>query len=99
MSTIGKPCRILSFLLVMVALPSAASAAILAGPVVYPGNGHSYYLLTQGFWPAAEAEAISLGGHLATIRNATEDSFVFTTFAPLVAEAGNRSLLIGLNDL
>jgi len=51
----------------------------LAGPVVNPANGHTYYLLSQSSWSDAEAEAVNLGGHLATIRNAGEQQWVFST--------------------
>jgi len=51
----------------------SAHASILTGPVVNPANGHVYYLLSQNTWSNAEAEAVALGGHLATIRNAAED--------------------------
>src|SRR5213594_729280 len=59
--------------LATVALGLNAQAGILAGPIVNPLNGHSYYLLSQNTWSNAEAEAVALGGHLATIRNAAED--------------------------
>jgi hypothetical protein len=76
------------------------SASILSGPIVNPANGHTYYLLDQAFWTTAEAEAVSLGGHLATVNDAAEDAFIFSNFAPLISPSGqNRSLLIGLNDV
>ncbi len=56
-------------------------AGILSGPVLNPANGHIYYLLSQNTWSNAEAEAVSLGGHLATIRNAAENQWVYSTFA------------------
>jgi hypothetical protein len=61
---------------------------------VNPANGHTYYLLTSQSWTASEAESVSLGGHLATINDASEDTWVFDTFA-----APNRMLWIGLNDV
>lgn len=67
-------------LLAILGLGTAARAGILAGPVVNPGNGHTYYLLSQSTWSKAEAEAIGLGGHLATIRNSGEDRWVYNTF-------------------
>ena len=80
------------------ALIAAASskAGILAGPVTNAVNGHVYYLLTPSTWTAAEAEALSLGGHLATINNGAEDAWVYDTFASY----GNvpRALWIGLTD-
>lgn len=66
---------------------------ILVGPVVNPINGHFYYLLSQNTWSNAEAEAVSLGGHLATIRNAGEQDWVFSTFGTY-----GGALWIGLSD-
>jgi hypothetical protein len=73
-----------------------AAAEILAGPMTNPGNGHAYYLLSEDTWQASEAQAVALGGHLATIRNDTEQSWVFETFGAWGGK--NRSLWIGLND-
>lgn len=79
--------------LAIVTLSMSARAGILAGPVINPANGHSYYLLTQNTWSDAEAEAVSLGGHLATIRNAEEDRWVYSTFSGY-----GGALWIGLTD-
>ena len=58
-----------------------AEAGIVAGPVTSPVNGHTYYLLASNTWTASEAEAVTLGGHLATIRSAAENEWVYQTFA------------------
>jgi hypothetical protein len=79
--------------LAMAALGLSAHAGILAGPIVNPVNGHSYFLLSKNTWSNAEAEAIRLGGHLATIRNAGEQHWVFSTFG-----ANGGALWIGLTD-
>jgi hypothetical protein len=45
--------------------------------------GGSEYALTEGSaitWETAETEALSAGGHLVTINNAVEQTFVFNTF-------------------
>ena len=68
-------------------------AGIIAGPVTNPANGHTYYLLSPGAWSKAEAEAVSLGGHLATIRNVAEERWLFSTFG-----SSNGALWIGLTD-
>lgn len=39
-------------------------------------NDHWYRLSTPGTWSEAEAEAVSEGGHLATIRNAAENDWL-----------------------
>jgi len=79
--------------LAIAGLGLSAHAGILAGPVVNPANGHAYYLLSQNTWSNAEAQAVSLGGHLATIRNAAEDQWIFSTFGSY-----GGALWIGLTD-
>src|SRR5213594_3294557 len=79
--------------LAIVTLSTSARAGILAGPVINPGNGHSYYLLSQNTLSNAEAEAVGLGGHLATIRNAEENDWVYSTFSGY-----GGALWIGLTD-
>jgi hypothetical protein len=64
----------------IVLFASAAHAEIVAGPIVSPVNGHAYYLLSRQTWTTAEAEAASLGGHLATIRSEKENTWVAETF-------------------
>lgn len=86
---------IIVFIIVVVS-GSIAQAAILAGPVINPTNGHSYYLLEQDTWTNSEAEAVTLGGHLATINDATENQWVFDTFAGFGSI--DRNLWIGLTD-
>ena len=81
------------FALVIVVTALSTNAAIMAGPVVNPANGHAYYLLSQNTWSNAEAEAVSMGGHLATIRNAGEQQWVFSTFGTY-----GGALWIGLTD-
>ncbi len=68
--------------------------AVEYGPVVR--NGHTYYLLHASSWQAAERSAQSLGGHLVTIDDAAENSWVFTTFAS--RGGALRMLWLGLTD-
>jgi pimeloyl-ACP methyl ester carboxylesterase len=70
--------------------------AVLAGPVTDPGNGHMYYLLNQSTWVEAEAAAVALGGHLATIRSAAEQAWVHDSFNRWGGT--ERHLWIGLYD-
>src|SRR5689334_4408092 len=63
------------------ACATTAGAAVLAGPVVNPANGHSYYLLSLNNWTGSQSESVSLGGNLATINDAAENAWVFSTFA------------------
>src|SRR4029079_990209 len=72
-------------------------AAILAGPLTNAANAHTYYLLSSNTWTASEAEAVGLGGHLATINDAAENQWVLNTFFPLTGSF-YASLWIGLND-
>ena len=58
-----------------------------------PVNGHRYALTPPMSWPQAEALAVSYGGHLATVRNAAEHSWLWSTFG-----GQNSSPWIGLND-
>lgn len=71
-----------------------AIAEILAGPIENPTNGHLYYAVSANSWTGAEAEAQSLGGHLVTINDETENNWIWETFAPLVG----GPLWIGLSD-
>jgi hypothetical protein len=73
-----------------------AGPAVLGGPVTNLANGHIYYLLSQNTWSNAEAQAVSLGGHLATIRNEAENAWIFRTFSTYGGRA--RILWIGLSD-
>jgi hypothetical protein len=75
---------------------SSSPAGILTGPIINPANSHQYYLLTEDTWQASEAEAVALGGHLATINDAAEQDWIFSNFGSF--NGTNRSLWIGLND-
>jgi hypothetical protein len=75
-------------------LVAPAVAGVLHGPVHF--GGHSYFLLDQSSWADAEREAIALGGHLATISDASENDFIFQTFVGLLND--DSGLWIGLND-
>jgi hypothetical protein len=70
-------------------LPALALPAI--DSAVNPANGHTYILLENSTWAEAEAAAVALGGHLATIRNQAEQDWLWNRW-------GTNSLLIGLND-
>lgn len=63
-----------------VAATVAASAAIF---YTNPANGHSYALTdTTDTWHGAQAQALSYGGNLATVRNAAEEAWLRSTFDP-----------------
>ena len=64
---------------------------------VNPENHHKYMLLRLANWERSEQLAEHLGGHLATIRNQSEENWIFKTFGHY---GGTRRLLwTGLNDL
>src|SRR6266576_2675193 len=88
------PKLLLGFAMVMCGLTDTNSFAVL--PILdsafNPGNGHTSYLLDTSNWSDAENRAVSLGGHLATIRSLTENSFVCNRWGT------NRELWIGLFD-
>lgn len=89
------------FVALSLVVNESAMADIIAGPFIDPSNGHSYSLLNWTSWTGSEAQAESLGGHLATIRNASEDNWVYTTFQPYLPNLVPTAtvLWIGLNDL
>src|SRR5437867_3716287 len=68
-------------------------SAVIMGPIINPNNAHSYSLLSESSWSAAQTEAKTLGGNLTTINDAAENDWVFDTFS-----SGQRNLWIGLND-
>jgi hypothetical protein len=82
------------FSLISTLTPTIAKAAVVAGPIA--NGGSDYYLLSKQSWVDAEAEAISLGGHLVTVNDASENAFLVNTFV-LNGHSGDP-LWIGLND-
>lgn len=84
------------FAVITFATSILAQASPLSPQIVNPSNGHIYQLLQAATWKDSEAEAISLGGHLATIRNQAEEDWVFKTFGGY--EGKQRLLWIGLSD-
>lgn len=84
--------RVWAGLILAAALPAISSASIIEGPIVNPENGHLYYLLSQDSWTDSEAQAEAMGGHLATVRNAAENHWIWDTFSPFF----DGNLWIGL---
>ena len=72
---------------VALALLFISPAAVDSAPVLFPGNGHYYELISvQSSWSGARTSAatyshLSVIGHLATVTSAAEDSFLSVTFA------------------
>jgi hypothetical protein len=62
--------------------------------ITNPANGHQYAItFDYNTWVGAEAEAAAVGGHLATVRNAAENTWLSTTFQGYYARdyQGNSS--------
>jgi hypothetical protein len=89
--------HVTAFTAFLVFFPLESHGGIVAGPLKNPTNNHFYYLLTQNTWTGSEAEAVAMGGHLASINDADEESWVYSTFSTYGGV--NRILWIGLNDL
>lgn len=83
------------FCATLIAQPADATP-LLSGPIVNAANGHTYYLLSADTWTNSEATAVSMGGHLATVRNMQEDMWIYDTFSTFGGI--NRALWIGLTD-
>ena len=71
--------------------PSHAVAANGGGWFYYDGSGHWYTQLNEVSWADAEGFAVANGGHLVTINDGDEQSWLHDTFP-------DRALLIGMND-
>ena len=67
----------------------ATAQAATTGPTI-AYNGHNYTLLTSDNWASSEAYAVSQGGHLVSIDDAAENTFILNTFRP------SGSIWIGL---
>ncbi len=74
--------------------PIPSNIPIIDGPILNTNNGHYYYLLGNTNWTGSEVWAEALGGHLTTIRNATENAWVLNTFSQY---NGNHDLWIGFH--
>ena len=91
--------KMVSYLITVIfclALNIRGHAEVLTGPFTNIFNGHWYYLLSPTNWNAAETAAIGLGGHLATVNDAAENAWIFSTFSNYGGQS--RTLWIGLND-
>ncbi len=65
---------------VLILSAGRALAAPITGPITDPANGYQFYLLASDNWTDSEAEAVAMGGTLATISSAAEDQWVLNTF-------------------
>lgn len=63
----------------------------VASPMYYPITGNWYDIVAGATWTQAENNAQGLGGHLVTINNAAEETWLINNF-------GSTVYWIGLND-
>ncbi len=79
----------------LAALMAAGSSSVIAAPMFNPSTGHYYDIVSggqNGDVLVAEANSILLGGHLVTINDAAEQSWLLSNF-------GSSELFwIGIND-
>ena len=54
--------------------------AIVAGPILRTSDCHRFYQLATSTWPDAEGRARQMGGHLVTVNNAAEQTYLQNTF-------------------
>ena len=72
---IGLAVRVLSDLASFAASPQTYTHPISPG-ITNIANHHVYVLLSSASWKDSEAEAVALGGHLATVRDQTEEDWL-----------------------
>lgn len=89
--------KLLATLALTAAGLSAHAAVSTIGSTIYnPATGHNYFLVGLGTWSQTEAFATSLGGHLVTINDATENNWLTANF---VTTNPTYNFWMGLNDL
>lgn len=90
--------------LALAAVASLISGTALAVPTVIQSASFAsstYHLLSESSWDDAEAAAQALGGHLTTVEDLAENTFLLNTFGPTaqaLVTSGLLALWIGLND-
>ena len=80
---------------VYILLTLAAFAASSFGQIWFtnPANGHRYTLVSTQYWHEAEAQAVALGGHLASINTQQENDWVYNVVVDPITDL---SVWIGL---
>lgn len=79
-------------------LPAFGAVTTIGSPVYNPATQHNYYLLSYGSWTDSEAYAQTLGGHLATVNDAAENSWILNTFSSLTGIGTLSYFWIGLSN-
>jgi hypothetical protein len=96
---VKKACQIVGMALITaVAFGGQAHADITW--FLNPDNSHYYGVtLNTETWAQAEAQAVSLGGHLASVTSQNEENFLINTFVVSSTPGGSlQPLWIGLYD-
>src|SRR5215467_10389753 len=71
-------CFITSMLIALAVFATGTAGAAVLDTLHY--NGHTYYLISENNWTGAAAEALSLGGYLATINDQGEQDFLWNSW-------------------
>jgi hypothetical protein len=79
-------------------VPPVTDVRRIAGPIVNPANGHKYFLLEPATWTNAELAAVAMGGHLVTINNQDENTWVYNTFGSFTGVDGDLWISLHLPD-
>lgn len=76
----GDTMKKFSAILAAMGLGLTMAQTASAVPVFNAATGHYYDLVANNFWHTAEANAVALGGHLVTINDAAEETWLRSTF-------------------
>ncbi len=86
-----------AFVALAASVGSAHAADLVQWRVEDGGNGHWYGLTVgRGNWDAMEAEAVSRGGHLASIASMSENQFIYSLIPPSVGVPSVPGVWLGL---
>ncbi|MDY6914112.1 MAG: lectin-like protein [Planctomycetota bacterium] len=99
MNMAGKGLGLLVAMVTGLMLAATPATASIIQTEVNPANGHTYYLLEDADWSAAEAEAVTLGGHLVTVNDAAENTWLWDTFKEDIGTVGTNYAWIGLTGV
>ena len=80
----------------IIAFAASGARARILSTAFY--NNHTYHLLEEADWYISEAEAVRLGGHLVTINDAEENTWILETFGQMARDRGGNILWLGFND-
>ena len=71
---------------------SVASASVVEGPIYDSISNVNLYVVSGGSWSQAESQAVALGGHLATIHSAAENTFIVNNILVNFSGTGGPNL-------